>query len=233
MTDDEIVDRARECGLVSDHSVRWHPTSWATKINERPETGVLLLPLARIVEACADRDSRGRAPITRQDVVEHFARSPLDGYLAAIIWGCGSGARNRARMLRVFVDNDDVLLRIDALVAACRDAHPAQAWDYIKHTHHLHRLGIAFGTKVAYFAALSSRGPGARDLPLIADANVRTALGSAVTANKQCYVAYCVRAEKLAAQLPGVRGRADQVELALFLVAGESARAARKSISRS
>ncbi len=216
MTDEAILTEARGADFVGLQSVNWYPDSWKRAIASLDPTQALTQAIDAL-PGVAGSAPRERASLSRQDVLARFANgAPIDGYLAAIIWGCGTGARNRSRMLKVFRDNDRVIDRIDSMVGAFRKADPETAWSSILGGHRLKWLGIAFGTKVAYFAALASRGADDRDLPLIADANVAKALGEPVTTDVTTYIAYCNRARLLADALTGERSRADQVEYALF-----------------
>lgn len=215
-----LLDTARDLCPVVQHSVNWYPHSWFEAVAD-------LQDAARITDSLAslrgDAESL-RIPITRQQVVARFAESSLDGYIATIVWGCGTDARNRARMLRVFRESDDILARIDALVLSLNGATPGEAWDAITVTRRLKWLGPAFGTKVAYFAGLASS-PSSGPWPLIADATVAAALGAPVNHNRAVYVGYCERAWLLRDQLKGPRRRPDQVEYALFKL-GQGARSA-------
>jgi hypothetical protein len=219
MEDRTILAEARALDPVSDHGVNWYPASWQRAI-ERRELNETLGGLLRKMPGF---DTQGQSRITRAQVVECFARSSAEGYFAAIIWGCGTGARNRARMLKVFSDpqNEVVLERIDRLVDELKLADPGTAWNVITRTHRLKWLGVAFGTKIAYFAALSGPNRMRRPLPLIADAMVRKALCLPVTTSVDAYVEYCRHAARLAEQLEGDFSRPDQIEYALFKLGGK------------
>lgn len=222
-TDDQLISVALDLDPVSSHSVNWYPSSWLEDLDARAKVPELRRATERIASDLKAPMS-GRSPISRADVVRQFEQSRgIDAYLASIIWGCGTGARNRYRMLRVLAENDDVVSKIEQLVAACATAGRADAWNILLTTHRLKHLGIAFGTKVAYFAALAARGPNA-GIPLIADGNVAIATGEPVTRRKDAYLAYCARADELATQLKGERQRPDQIELALFKLASRQSR---------
>jgi hypothetical protein len=213
MTDEELLEVAAKAAPVSTQVIRWRPESWRRHVERQGLMPLLEEPLS----AAPGATSRPEGRISREDVVESFARgTELDAYVAAIVWGCGSRARNRGRMLRVFRENERVVDTIQKMVRALRDADPAKAWDVLVSEHHLNWLGIAFGTKVAYFAALSSDSRLEGPVPLIADANVGAALGTRVTKDRGAYIDYCERAWALSRDLDETRRRPDQIEYALF-----------------
>lgn len=209
-----LVVRANSLGPVSEHKILWNSEKWKEGLR-KDSVNQFLPPLESVIDH-VDSSNGPRLTISRDQVEKCFAVGPLVGYLAAIIWGCGETV-NRVRMLRVLRENDNVSQRIHDLVTACASATPSSAWD-ILHTapHKLHRLGMAFGSKVAYFAALAARGPETPSLPLIADRYVAVAWAQPITRRKESYVAYCQAAAEIAPQLDIGKRRPDQVEYALF-----------------
>lgn len=212
-TDEEILEWARLQPLVGEQGIPWLPASWREALWQRSLESVLAEPMSTLPGV-----DTFRARLLRQDVLDAFGVGPLHGFLTAIIWGCGTGARNRARMLRVFSENDDVERRIADAVEVFAHAGPAEAWDAIRVENRLKYLGVAFGTKVAHFARMAQPPKAEPPIPLIADVNVELALGSPVTSDRDAYIDYCERAASLCGLLEGSRRRPDQIEYALFCV---------------
>jgi len=211
-SDSQVLETAAAIEPVLEQKVNWYPATWRSAL-DRHALGAML---ASVLERMPDAAAVGQGHVTRRNVLGCFEVGPVEGYLAAMVWGCGTSAINIGRMLRVFNANEEPLKRITEMVAALEGADAGRAWDVIASQHRLKMLGPAFGTKVAYFTALAHPPAEGAVYPLIADARVAAMLGSPVTRQRDAYVAYCSRAYALSCQLPSELRRADQIEYALF-----------------
>ena len=134
---------------ILDHSVTWKPESW--KSVESSETEGLLADLASRYNAGV-----GTIPIiSRRDVVE-LGTTPIRLFLGSMIWGFGTTGYGPSRTSKMIAAaGSDLESRLRSIISAGQSA-PGKAWDAITRDAHVKGLGIAFGTKVAYFASLQS-----------------------------------------------------------------------------
>ena len=93
-------------------------------------------------------------------------------FLAAMAWGWGTVGIGPGRVGRILA-TPDVHRKIRAIVGAVRQAGAGAGWTALLRDHRIAGLGMAFGTKVLYFAGYHLPH---RPRPLIRDARVRACL---------------------------------------------------------
>jgi hypothetical protein len=135
-------------------------------------------------------------------------------------WGFGKRGYGAVRVQRMLQSNN-ASQRIANIVGTVRTLGAGAGWKaLLGQTEHVRGLGMAFGTKLLYFAAYKSSCPGPR--PLILDARVRRAAvkygipipakGRVVGSAYDCYLA-CA---KKWANTPSWKQTPETVEFALF-----------------
>ena len=117
-------------------------------------------------------------------------------------WGFGPKTYGPARVAKMMSD-PGFESNLVAIVEDVRTKGAAEGWTSLLKTHKIYRLGMAFGTKLLYFAAYTSDCPGPR--PLVLDQFVRAALvefGAPVRAKgtlwRDDYINYLTIAERWA-----------------------------------
>ena len=206
--DDDVIatalKRREKSGSVLNHSVTWNPNAWRRGLSNE-----------KWIADTLDRlQASSESHISRQQVSD-FAGDLRGLFLASNIWGFGTTGYGPARTARMIASAGDQLVsRLDGVVSASLRG-PGEAWDSIRGHHKIRGLGVTFGTKLAYFASLSSDQMERR--PLIADINTSWGVWDVARIPRSVelrdsylkYVEY--------AQQPKFSGyRADEIELALF-----------------
>jgi hypothetical protein len=139
--------------------VRWKqllpdPAFWPTRLDTCPES------------------SRGRLVVTRATVFEICRDMPdelaaTQGFVAACVWGAGTGAQSIHRRVKIFTANPgEVGTRLARALAIQQSDGAVAAYGALQGPLKLKYLGPAFFTKILYFAGYDTP----RDLrPLILD----------------------------------------------------------------
>lgn len=202
--------RSRPEGVLG-QAITWNPDAWRTAKLE-----LFHQEIEAVAMRCAVQESTGRRSITRGDVI----RIAGDGdavrtFLASMIWGFGPTGYGASRTGDIVRDNPDLVAKLEGQIAAAPNG-PEAAWDAIERDHKIRGLGPAFGTKLAYFAALAADPP--RPVPLIADLNTSWAMYALVGLRRSVkwrdsYLAYVEIAHRWAAENSW---SADEIEWAAF-----------------
>lgn len=207
----------RRWGAIGHHGVRWRPAAWRRAL---PKESWATDTLDRL-------ESWGDELIRRKHVAE-FASDPLPLFVASSVWGYGPVGYGPSRVAAIIAaEGTQLAMKLTGIVAASQ-LGPAEAWDAITDQRRIHRFGVAFGTKFAYFASLSDDALDPR--PLIADINTSWALWSVARIPRsielrQSYLDYVKYAHH-----PDFDGYApDEIEWALFSLGPSARRAARQS----
>lgn len=166
--------------------------AWASVFASSPEVAA---------EIAAEIDAHNG--IRRSFIHERADGDPVSLFLAAMAWGFGPTAYGPARVAKMmaipgFESN------VGTIVEDVRTRGAAEGWTSLLLTHKIHGLGMAYGTKLLYFAGYGSDCPGPR--PLVLDQFVRAALvrfGAPLAAKgtvwRDDYVNYLTIAERWAA----------------------------------
>lgn len=153
---------------ILDHAVEWNPAAWEPLAARGWRD---LLDCARDL-TCDRADQAHR--ISRRHVVE-LGDDNRDLFLASMIFGFGRVGYGPARVARMVRNEERFAVALDAIVAAAEAGSPESVWKTIKGTTtHLPGLGVAFGTKIAYFASLRAD----PDLPKVLIADINTSWGA-------------------------------------------------------
>jgi hypothetical protein len=185
-------------------------TAWKERL--RSHSGLLAALQEEMV-------SHGRI---RRRFVHSYARSaPVELFLVTMVWGFG--ATNVRWPGQNTLLADPPRDKIQAVITAVQTGGALAGWKALFHPDtKIDGLGMAFGTKLLYFAGYESR---LRPRPLILDHNVRVALLDAGTGlcvhpevRSSDYLDYLELAEAWASTMTfdGVTPGPDVVELALF-----------------
>lgn len=124
----EAVLRARELMHVEAQDVRWYPKTWVTHVP------MLASELADLAEVCGEDKAKPNAlRIPRRRVFAVFAdptTSVTERFLAAMVWGYGSGGRGPARVTKI-VENahGELVPRLERMMASARHDDVGTAWD--------------------------------------------------------------------------------------------------------
>jgi hypothetical protein len=157
--------------------------------------------------------------IRRPFVHDRAGGDPVELFLAAMTWGFGTTTYGPARVNRMMSD-PGFERNVAAIIADVRTQGAGPGWTSLLLTHKIHGLGMAYGTKLLYFAGYEADQPGPR--PLVLDQFVRAALvhfGAPIVARgtiwRDNYINYLTLAERWASDRSwGVAP--DVVEFGLF-----------------
>ena len=147
---------------VGDQRVPLSIEAWAPLLEAHPE---LRADLGAEVEA--------NDGIRRSFVHKRAASDPVELFLAAMAWGFGPKTYGPARVTKMMA-NPGFEANLAAIVEDTRARGAAGGWTSLLLTHRIRGLGMAYGTKLLYFAGYTSDCPGPR--PLVLDKFVRAAL---------------------------------------------------------
>ena len=204
-----IEDFRHSHGSILNHCVIWNPSSW--RVVPHPEASDLVMEL----RAQNPKSSDFYSTISRGDVVR-LGTTPGRLFLASMIWGFGPTGYGASRTSEMIIRaRSDFPRKIEAIIEAGQES-PGAAWDAIVGESHVRGLGIAFGTKLAYFASLQddSESPAT----LIADINTSWGiwdLDNQIKRSVEKRASYLTYIETCQAWA-GSYCRADEVEYALF-----------------
>ncbi|NQW19498.1 MAG: hypothetical protein HQ477_02060 [Chloroflexi bacterium] len=194
---------------ILDHSVSWNPSSWAEV--PHPELSKLVADLKSWKKGSSDVS----AIISRRDVVQ-IGVTPGRLFLASMIWGFGTTGYGASRTSDMISGaGADFERKISAIIAGGQES-PQAAWDAILGETHVKGLGVAFGTKLAYFASLQSNSES--PVTLIADINTSWGiwdLDNEIKRSVEVKSSYLNYVEKTQAWA-GECYRSDEIEYALF-----------------
>jgi len=205
---DSFADPGRS---VLEHEVLWNPSAWRGV--DLPGASGAIDELAQITLV----ESSGSHAISRNQVVE-FGKSPDQLFLASMIWGFGTTGYGASRVAKMIASNGlSLSTKINQIIASAQQG-PESAWDAITANSKIRGLGVAFGSKLAYFASLQADPD--RPSILIADINtsrgIWNASGTEIKRSvevRSAYRSYVKTAHEWATEL---RVRADLIEYALF-----------------
>lgn len=110
--------------------------------------------------------------IKRDYVHERAGGDPVELFLLSMAWGYGTVGYGPSRVSRI-LRQPSAPSELAAIVRATREHGAEEGWKALLHTHRIKYFGMAFGTKLLYFAGYSTE---SRPRPLILDAFVRRAL---------------------------------------------------------
>ncbi|OZC33159.1 hypothetical protein [Gordonia polyisoprenivorans] len=192
-------------GDVSNHLVRWNPDPWRDVFRGFDEA---FLSLSEHVIS--------NGGITRSYVHDRAAGDPVELFLLAMAWGYGTIGYGPTRVRKILSQTDSRAKLAD-IVVATRAGGAEAGWIALLRQHRIKGLGMAFGTKLLYFAGYSCQ---SRPRPLILDQFVRRALHQLIDpvmpvktiVRLDDYLRYLEVAEYAASQL----GEPDVLEYALF-----------------
>ncbi|GAB34392.1 hypothetical protein [Gordonia otitidis] len=154
--------------------------------------------------------------IKRGYIRERAGGDPTELFLLSMAWGYGTVGYGPTRVSRV-LSQPDAADKLAAIVNATRDGGAEQGWKALLRTDRIKGFGMAFGTKLLYFAGYATND---RPRPLILDAFVRRGLHELVDPEMpskglvrlEDYLRYLHIAEEAAIEL----GSPEVLEYALF-----------------
>jgi hypothetical protein len=193
---------------VAAQRVPWSSKPWAGVLGEN-------LPLA----AALTQEVEQYGGIRRSFVHALAEADPVELFLAAMAWGFGPTPYGPARV-RKMMTTPSFATNVGQIVVDAQTAGAAAGWTSLLSTNKIPGLGMAYGTKLLYFAAYTSACPGPR--PLVLDQFVRAALvsiGAHIPGEgvlwRNDYFTYLTLAEGWAAD-PAWNESPEAVECALF-----------------
>jgi hypothetical protein len=206
-----LPDFVRDCTTekVTEQRVRWEPDPWRQ----------VFVGHAELFEALTSHAAEATG-IARDFVHTRAGGDPIELFLAAMAWGWGSVGYGPTRVKAV-LSQPGAMNRLAAIVDTVRNRGAGEGWTALLAEHKVPGLGMAFGTKLLYFAGYRVC-PSLR--PLILDARVRAALqaaapgtvpGTGRTVWRDDYLRYLKLANAWAAE-PTWAQDPDVVEYALF-----------------
>jgi len=177
---------------VASQRVPWSAESWGQVLRGHP-----------ILAADIEREVDENSGIRRAFVHDRAADNPVELFLTAMAWGFGTTSYGPSRVAKIMAD-PGVESKLANIVNDVRTRGGADGWKSLLLTNKIPYLGMAYGTKLLYFAGYSSDCPGPR--PLVLDQFVRASLvhfgvprAAKGTLWRDDYVTYLTIAERWAA----------------------------------
>jgi hypothetical protein len=213
--------------LIADHTAQWvekeQQIDWRPRTWKAAWTG---LPCAHVLDEL-EAEINTKGTIRRSFIIATYQNRPaIDLFTAAAAWGSGTGGRNLAR-IRTILRQPDAADKLQATADDVRSKGVRDAYSDYFSQHKLSQLGVAFVTKLLYFAGYQHQ---RRDhpRPLIYDSRVATAItrlpaapllpASPDNLTTSKYVRYCAWAEAIAQER---QTEPVVVEWALFTLGGQ------------
>ncbi|MCD9625631.1 hypothetical protein [Rhabdothermincola salaria] len=193
-------------GSILHHSVAWNPEAWRA---------VPLSSTNAFLEDAVDLTVSHPGRISRNDVIALGATDERL-FLGAMVFGFGPVGYGPHRVGEMVTKTGPTFAERLAAITAAGALGPAESWDAIRSSaSRVTGLGIAFGTKVTYFASL--RDSPEKPVSLIADINTSWGAWEAFkiprsVEQKGSYLAYVEMARSFEAS----GFRPDEVEYGLF-----------------
>jgi hypothetical protein len=147
---------------VAAQRVPWSSQSWAGVLGQY-----------RRLAAALTQEVEQYGGIRRAFVHALAEADPVELFLATMAWGFGPTPYGPARVNEMMT-TASFATRVGQIVVEAQTAGAAAGWTSLLDTSKVPGLGMAYGTKLLYFAAYTSARPGPR--PLVLDRFVRAAL---------------------------------------------------------
>lgn len=210
-----VPDYIRTCRTedVLAQRIQWNPMPWEE----------VFIGHTRLLDELASHVAESEG-IARAFVHERAGEDPVELFLLAMTWGWGLVGYGPTRVANI-LRQQEAAAKLGRIVEAARSHGAAAGWTALLDSDRLPGLGMAFGTKLLYFAAFTVD---QLPKPLILDAIVREALQSAApgtvpragkTVWRDDYVRYLALAADWAAD-PTWNQPPDVVEYGLFSQGG-------------
>jgi len=192
--------------------VPWAPTEgWSAILQQRPQL---------LVDLESEIDEHGG--IRRAFVHDRASGDPLTLFLAAMAWGFGTTGYGATRVAKI-LSHPEAATKLERIVSVVQTDGAGEGWGELLDPSRskIPRFGMAFGTKLLYFAGYHAPTVGPR--PLILDMFVRRSLErlsdtmppARSTVWRSHYLGYLKAAEDWAAN-PQWNATPETVEFALF-----------------
>jgi hypothetical protein len=163
--------------LVASHTAEWvtghQPVDWRLR-TWSAFWKVHSLPCSHVLDE-VEAEINAHGTIRRSFILATYQDRPaIELFIGAMAWGSGTGGRNLAR-IRTILLQPGAADKLQATADAVRRDGIRTGYQSYFSQHKLTQLGVAFTTKLLYFAGYQHQRPG-KPRPLIYDSRVATAV---------------------------------------------------------